>query len=361
MNLKKYVLVKNVQQTDEYGDTENVLKLKVINGFRRSEVEHALNVQSGWAPQGSDKLFFFPGCSVPRYKVREKFACTIKPSNATAAFISKNGLEGSDNTLTMHKAVATVDPEAFLYWLDNTYQDNTHLLLVSLLNNNNIEAIVLDENVWEQSKNANIWGGNTRLSDAVEDGGCDISKYRMRHVRTENANQLFAFNRKAADFAKMTCDIYLEEDVLKELNVGKITIGPTKYQELRLFGANGDKENLVLMMELMSNSDFEKSVVYLLFLLKEFGTNISALKESSHVNFKSLLSYLNINPKSIGTIGINDMTRILRDHNKFTRANALTVSMLFAGDSINYKDNNNVCWQEGPVLKADCETLLNDL
>ena len=84
MNLKTYILF-------EYDDSvQGCIKMKIVKGFTRDNIKSALNVKTGWQATGSDKLYFFPGCSVPRFKVRENFSCTNKPSSATAAFISDN-------------------------------------------------------------------------------------------------------------------------------------------------------------------------------------------------------------------------------------------------------------------------------
>ncbi len=158
----------------------------------------------------------------------------------------------------------------------------------------------------------------------------------------------------------LNCDIYYEDAFLKHLNAGNIVIDEEKYQEFRAYGLTGNDENLVLMMELMSNSDFDKSVVYLLFLLKEFGSPIQKLKkESTQVNFRSLMSYLKLNVKKLGELNIYTMTGILRKHKQFTPLNAMRVATLFSGDTIDYSDSGNVCWTNGPVLKQDCETLLD--
>ena len=91
--MKKIILFDYTHDKDD-----NNLCIKVINGYEGIEIHEKLNVQETWSPIGNDILYFLPGCNVPRFKVREQFACTIKPENATAVFISKDNLKESENT-----------------------------------------------------------------------------------------------------------------------------------------------------------------------------------------------------------------------------------------------------------------------
>ena len=111
-------------------------------------------------------------------------------------------------------------------------------------------------------------------------------------------------------------------------------------------------------MELMSNCDFKNSLTHLTFLIKEFGEDMQSRKEASHVNFKSLLTFLEVDIKKINSLDINDITRILRKHKKFTRENVAMLSSLCSTDYINYSSTDNVCWTQGPILKNECIELI---
>jgi len=355
MNLKKYIIVDAIRNANDDGDE---LKIKVVNGFTRDNVESALDVQKDWQPVGGgkDRLFFFPGANVPRFKVREHFSCTIKPEYATAAFLSRNTMEGSASTFDYYKDLMPVDNQDMINWAWDWEQSHLTGLLDSLIDNGNIEQIFASKRLWfDRTYDENFSSAAERF--------CDVpgtpSRHQFKQECSQNQFQLLGFTKKSG-LSNLTAEIFFEDDILSHLNVGNFVIGSTKYEELRSFGATEEKENIILMMELMSNCDFEKSVVYLLFLLKEFGKEITSYKEAEHVNFKSLLSYLKISRNKLSSITINDMTRVLREHKKFTKANALRVSMLFAGDNIDYSNTNNFCWQSGPVLKDDCLTLLDN-
>jgi hypothetical protein len=352
MNLKKYILIDVID-----GET---IKVKVINGFLRSELQDTFDLTTIWQPlgQGADKLFFLPGCSVPRFKVREHFACTIKPEYATAAFVSKQGLVGSDSTLDHYRDVYPIRKEYMFDFMNNLKDHHTTLLWDSLTEDLEDDAIIyITKNLWYTYSHS---GEYTNYGENIDEGmiQMDIRKWSFKYQASASEYQLFGITRKSG-INNLQCDIYFEDDILGHLNVGNLVVGEEKYHELRSFGQTEEKENIVLMMELMSNADFKESLVYLLFLLKEFGHSIYPLKESNHVNFKSLLSYLTLGHEDLADLNLIKMTKVLRQHKKFTRDIAFQLSTLFTGEKIHYTDPENIYYTEGPVLKPNFINLLN--
>jgi len=360
MNTQKFILLDPVTRAskDEYGYPLSIpsVKVRLITGFTGDNVKNAVNAKEDWNPlgNGKDRLYFLPGCNVPRFKVREYFSCTIKPEYATAAFISLDQLKGNGTSLLQYSNLYKCTKVEANNIMQNIKDQRPKELFFNLINNNEITGVFLTKEFWYDKPFLGSYFQNYCLSNYL-----DENRWNHKHKQKEPEFQLYA-TPPGSLFDQLQCDIYLEEGILKHLNKNNLVLSEEKYQELRAFGETEDEENIVLIMELMSNCDFEKSVIYLLFLLKEFGKPISELKESNHVNFKSLLSFLKLKQSDIADINIVDMTRILRDHGKFTRINAMRVSSLFANDYINYSDNGNICWTQGPVLKIDCETLLNE-
>ena len=349
MNLNSYVIL-------DYNEDNYQVKMKFVKGFTRDQVKQSLNVKTGWAPQGDDKLFFFPGCAVPRFKVREKFACTIKPANATAAFISDD-MVGSDSTFDFYGNVIFVDHGHIVQFIKKLHNDKYFDIFQSFYTNNKDVKIAITKKLWYDQ----MWRTTFTLDGSSLNSYLPDNRWNYKyHIMHKPENQLLAFNRNSADIANMQCDIYMESDILKVLNEDQFVIDETKYKELRSFGQTKDSENLVLMMELMSNCDYNKSLVHLLFLLKEFGEDIQDLREAQHVNFKGLLSYLELDIKELSSLDINYLTRILRKHKRFTRENVSIITSLCSPDYINYSDSDNLCWTQGPVLKASCIELLQD-
>lgn len=323
------------------------LKMTIKNGFVKKDFSKILNIQEGWEPEGDDKLYFFPGCVVPRFKVREKYACTIKPANATAAFISQTEIkEGS--VVDVIKECSSISQSEVDYIMRNNFVFSDKIYSRFLNFKDQVQEIYLDSSIirtWYDT----LDNMHYSINDCT-----DHSKY----VYKNDSENLYSVTHTSG-IHNFKCPIYFELDILKYLNEDQLVIDEIKYQELRSFGLSHDKENLILMTELMANADFEKSFVYLLFLLKEFGPAIYPTKARDHVNFKSLLTFLGINKKTLQKIQLKDLTLALQTHGKFTRANVQRITTLCATDTINY-DVGHPLFQQGPVLRADSENLLDN-
>ena len=349
---KKYLILDLLNNSDyvRYTTPSKIIKPRIVTGFLRSEVKQAMTVSEGWVPQPTDKLFFFPGCVVPRFKVREKYTVTIKPENATVAFINKDGVTGSDSTFKHYSDLMPIlRPEANR--IIEAYMDsNRKMMLKSILDNPAIEQIFLSKEWWCQFMYTDSFlreNNQVNTNLLIE----SVKKYFHERHCTESQYQLLAYVPDAS-VNSMNCPIYLQEEILKQLNTGNLIINEKKYRELRAFGETGDKDNIVLMMELMANSDYEKSVAYLIFLLREFGQKICQYSEVDHVNFKSLLNFLDIPKKKLEQrwyFNINYIATLLKKHKVFTKNNVMMLTSLCANDSI--ADNDSCPWQSGISLK----------
>jgi hypothetical protein len=84
-------------------------------------------------------------------------------------------------------------------------------------------------------------------------------------------------------------------------------------------------------MEIMANCHYDKSLLYLELLFCDHSYKINDTKTKSHVNFKSLLSFLG---KSYGySTNVDDIMSSLKKHNKFTKEN-LDIILKLHGDVI---------------------------
>lgn len=350
---KKYLVLDLLDNPDyvRYTTPSKIIKPRVVTGFLRSDVKQAMTVSEGWVPQPTDKLYFFPGCIVPRFKVREKYTVTIKPENATVAFINKDGLTGSDSTFKHYSDLMPILRLEANRIIEAYTDSNRKVMLKSILDNPAIEQIFLSKEWWSQwiytssflRENGDQVNTNQLLGS--------INRYYHERQCTESQYQLLAYVPDAS-INSINCPIYLQDEILKQLNTGNLIINEKKYRELRAFGETGDKDNMVLMMELMANSDYEKSVAYLIFLLREFGQKIYYCSEVDHVNFKSLLNFLDIPKTKLAQrwdFNVHYITTLLKKHKAFTKNNVMMLTTLCANDSID--DNDSCPWQSGISLK----------
>jgi len=338
---KKYIFFHNVNDN---------LRISIKHGFFKDDFKNALNVQEGWQPEAVNNLYFLPGCAVPRFKVRDKYNCTIKPEKATAAFVSPIEIKPGSPVEVIKRVVEIDSSDAHQIMSDNfQWNNDADIREMHIFKNfvDQVDGFVMCFTLWE-----NLYRTLDNMTYPINDS-LEQSIYTYKH-KAENLYTVIP----TSGINKLTCPIYFETDILKYLNENQIIINSEKYEELRSFGNAEDVENLTLLTELMANSDFDKSFVYLLLLLKEFGSQISAIKAVDHINFKSLLSYLGINKKQIVTLELKALTTSLQKHKKFTRANVQRVSTLCAGAS-DHQYKQNPMYEQGPVLKTEFENLLD--
>lgn len=98
----------------------------------------------------------------------------------------------------------------------------------------------------------------------------------------------------------LTRELYFEDSLLKYINgTDAVTIDETMFKTLSDMFTSGDTDNTVLAMEIMANSNYFESLVYILILFEEYGGQISNQRSRNHVNFKGLCAYLDLHPNSI--------------------------------------------------------------
>lgn len=83
--------------------------------------------------------------------------------------------------------------------------------------------------------------------------------------------------------------LVFDETLLEDCNSG-IVIDEDIYDNLRGMLSGKNTDNISMAMEIMSNSEYETSKVYLLMLLNEFG-NTSLKRVAKTTNYQSLLNY----------------------------------------------------------------------
>ena len=332
---------------------DDEVKISLKTGFDKHNMGKLLNVKDDWQPLGNnlDNLYFFPGCAVPRFKVRENYSCTIKPDKATAAFVSADQIKEGSIVNVIPRVSYMCATDASQYVTSNFGRQEKERLRFEMLIDQVESDVLIDKSIWYSEFYTVPSNVRYPFNDLVDVGRWDLKN------RAENFYEV----RPDSGIHNLNCDIYWETSVLKHLNENQIVIDEKRYEELRLFGLSEDTENTVLMMELMSNSDFEKSFVHLLFLLKEFGNKIAPLKEARHVNFKSLLTYFDISTKQLDSINLVDLTRALRKHKKFTRSNVQRITSLCAEDTYLGDDAAITgMYTSGQVLRPDLDNLLDN-
>ena len=93
--------------------------------------------------------------------------------------------------------------------------------------------------------------------------------------------------------------IISSKSIMESIQKDETVIDLEYYKQLDNMLKSSDADNHVLAMEIMANSNYIKSCVYLLILIMGNYSAIYNSKTKRHVNFKSLLNYLDLHPSSL--------------------------------------------------------------
>lgn len=251
-----------------------------------------------YTPKQGDKLWFYPGCTIPRFKLKQ--FCNAH-GTALVKYIDKANVkftsEESISEILMNNSANAMGKEEFITWLD-TVMCNAYMQLRADVVNSGCNFVYMTHQAGNSFLDKKLFG-NKRLPD-----NSTTYKYGIKHIPDE----------KLSLFTSMMTDpeIYLQDSLLVHLNTGAI-MDQNMYDDIQRLFKTSDKENTKLAMEAMANCDFQKSAVYLLLILKEHGQVIFDSGNRNHVNFKSLLKYFNI--KEITRISVDGMINALRHQN----------------------------------------------
>ena len=352
MEFKKHIIISH-EVIRKWASPEK-LQLKVKTGISADDLAESLD--KGWVPDKSDRLYFFSGCTVPRFKVREKWNVTIKPDNGTAAFISPKTMQSSDTMFDVWPSLELVDGEEFGKWLTHVYGPKHYFVIKykSILLNCE-DQVFIHEHTMGRMRHSAPEDALQHPEDGTYDWEC------MHNVSMLNSDCVTFYTAVPnSQIDKLTCNIYNQDEILKVLNEDNLIIDEKKYQELRLMAKSSDSENIILVMELMANADVKKSFVYLLLLLQEFKLEITShRKEVNHVNFKGLLTLLGLDSKKLNNgYTVEMFVEGMKKNKQFTRSNVQRVTQFFADESDHIINTEH--FVKGPVLRQEFEEDLDD-
>jgi len=278
-----------------------------------------------YIPKAKDKLYFYPGCNVPRYKVREwgkknDISITIKEDNATVKFGSRLSI----SKCLSYDTHTRMDKFKYLAWLDSMWSrddGNIKLMCEEILKSasnyvylqkygsgSNISMFMnlkdYHGNPYDRVKDHNI---THDLAEADKDAN---GWYRSVYV-TDNNYQILSSLLASPD-------VYSQQAVIGLINEDAMVIDQEMYGTLRnMFASNSDKDKL-MALEIIGNCNIDPSLHHVLLLIKEYHNQIYAMSESKHVNFKSLLEYIGVGRMSMGNINDDLMITCLMDKDVLT-------------------------------------------
>lgn len=299
-------------ERDEYnkvqiGDvtTSSTDVLNVVSRKNYNEKIHGLNFSTAkWTPQMKDKIYFMKGCTVPRIKLKDlsvkyKIRTTTDINAATVVVGSDRAGEKLFQSTWMHKVPAKVffaTVEA-LKELSSDFDEYYVEMIDDIFagfDKDELEYIAVD---WPTARLC-------RPADSTHGplGGKILEKLGLTQDQFKAAGYKQNTNDHIWTISDDNLEIYdevktkniIEQNALLEVVNGDdaVLIDLETYQNLRNMFKSSDSDNHVMAMEIMANSNYLESLLYLEMLFFHHGGEIDYSRTKNHVNFKSLKNYL---------------------------------------------------------------------
>ena len=245
----------------------------------------------GYVPAKGDTIYLLPGVNIPRMKLKDLalnlgIRVVRDPAKATVVFSGKS-------------SVGKLTTSNWYYFADaNTILENIKKLCGDQYYIDKLETAITGTGATKICSN---WS-DMRNTLCNGDMGIYVNQY-VYGIEPEYQEIYDAIQGKP---------IYCESELLTNINGDDSTvIDYAVYQQLKSMFESTDDDNHILAMEIMANSHYEKSILYLLMLIADFSNIISNTHTKNHVNFKSMLAYFNWVPRQINSLDSEDIIKII--------------------------------------------------
>lgn len=320
--------------------------------------------QKEYIPQVKDRLYIFPGCTIPRFKLKpisEKYNIAISKTQDKA-----NVIISDPNADIETKYFHTVGNcyEAMKQPLLDYLRKSTASLgeLIQAMENSESDTVLVSCKAAYNLKEKGINGRLYKLvdEDDVEHGSAKPSDVNALvdsvHLRT------YITDEAKAEFLAMVNakKLYHQDAILKLINSNSAVIDESMYQSLRSMFESKNNADIQVAMEAMANCDIEKSITYLLLLYKEYGRyRLYNHPSKHHVNFKSLTKYLLGKGHYMNNLDIDNCVEILRDKGLLNSQN-LAVFMKEAKEIVREKGETEYFIVTDVVPREDIQKIAED-
>jgi hypothetical protein len=279
-------------------------------------------IKQPYVPQQGDKIYFLPEVSIPRVKFKnvslEYGIKTVRDAKQANVFF---GCSKSAHYMTSYKwayELPTSEFKEFVELIDHRLDGHTRDKIDTALE------------FYENDTVAISWTIMNNIHGAMSKHSC--SKYSQRVVTIDDN-----FKEEFEHLQSLT--IYDESSVIDILNGEDATvIDKNMFEHLREMFNSSDTDNHVLAMEIMANSKYTESLIYLELLFHYHAGRIMDIHSKNHVNFKSLVSYLGKNMRTLYT-DLDDIGHSLINKGQFT-TDKLEIVMEYLSDEIKFRGDS---------------------
>jgi hypothetical protein len=322
------ILNRDFMDTARLKDFKVDLKIEALEGEFGSQFKFE-NVAADVDLQQKDKLYLAAGVTIPRVKMKNIY-------NEFGVKTVRD-IDQADKVIIGRKTADVMSDYTWLYRIKTeAFKNFINTLQVDI----NIDQYYVDkvntalEFYTNEYVVINDWSDIRLLTQYAFIPG----QIKDQDYRSSSSFHYIKDDYKEVYKDLSTRDLYFEDSLLKYINgTDAVTIDETMFKTLSDMFTSNDHDNTVLAMEIMANSNYFDSLVYLLILFEEFGGPISNQRSRNHVNFKGLCAYLDIYPNSIHK---DDIVKILLSKEAVTIENMSVLLKYYYEDISNYCGSN---------------------
>jgi hypothetical protein len=292
---------KNYVYITAFNDNTKYFNYTTVTGILQHEQENLMS-QEIFNLKAGDYIYFMPGCTVPRFKIRD----ILKSKGASICKRMEDAtvIVGGPETLhayTKRGYYTLVLANYFLEFLQRDFPPSVRTQqLVTTIKEATEEHVLIDRTALNNLKRVTSfdtdpdWFSDISERKRLLDEDYDESEDPENPVKDAWVLTAIEDNSIAVRFLNGELEVIDQEPFLKIININNVTMDKQMFEEVRVMFESSEDANSVLAMEVMANANYEKSFLYLALLLKEFGSKIFQQKERNHVNFKALLNFIGI-------------------------------------------------------------------
>ena len=336
--------------------TEVDIKIETTNYFDPSIDTFNIN-QNGYTPMKGDKLYFLPGVNIPRIKLKDlatKFGIrTVRDVSEANVIFGSSKTKDKMTGYTWKYKIPTTIVQLFFETYKNDLDTYQYSKLENALEFYEEESILCD---WSTART--FTDNDLPQWNSYSQQPQFLSFNSSRNTSSEHVHEVNKDYIHLYDLIKGK-EIIDESCLLDQLNGDDaVIIDADMFTQLTTMFNSSDDDNHILAMEILANSKYKESLLYIEMLFKNHSYSIGNCHTKNHVNFKSLLSYLGKANRYIDTNLDNIMESLISK--KVLTKDKVDILLENYGHEINSRGDSIYFKVQTITVNEDTLSLLNE-
>ena len=336
--------------------TEVDIKIETTNYFDPSIDTFNIN-QNGYTPMKGDKLYFLPGVNIPRIKLKDlatKFGIrTVRDVSEANVIFGSSKTKDKMTGYTWKYKIPTTLVQLFFETYKNDMDDYQFSKIDNALEFYTDEYILTDWSTARNFTDNDLPQWNSYSQQPQYTDYHSKSRASSEHVHEVNKDYINLYDLiKGKEIIDESC-------LLDQLNGDDaVIIDADMFTQLTTMFNSSDDDNHILAMEIMANSKYKESLLYIEMIFKNHSYSIGNCHTKNHVNFKSLLSYLGKSNRYIDT-SLDDIMESLISKKVLTK-DKVDILLKNYAEEINNRGDSTYFKVQTITVNEDTLSLLNE-